>query len=121
MSNEDMGYMPNTTGNTNCGFPVQSGWHAVTINAPAAGSYVGDVPWTYQPPLAPGFQQPVYIQPMPPVTEEQVRRIVEDALQRVLYPDGEGMVDPRHFARVTLETDTGEIWRGMVYPVERTE
>lgn len=61
-------FTPNTTGNTNCGIPMPSGWHTITVRAtaapPAAGMYVGDVPWQYAPPPP---APPWYGQPQVPV------------------------------------------------------
>lgn len=54
------------------------------------------------------------------LTEQRFREIVADAVHKSLSPDA-GAIDPRRFARVSFVTDQGEEWRGMVYPVERTE
>jgi hypothetical protein len=57
------------------------------------------------------------------LTPERLRQIMIKALDKVvaeMFPESQekGFIDPKHFADVTFETDQGEKWRGMVYPVE---
>jgi hypothetical protein len=72
--------------------------------------------------LASGYKLPPV--PQPTLNEADralIRSMIETALDKVFCPEQSGLIDVRHFAHVTMTTDTGEQWRGMVYPVERTE
>ena len=91
------------------------------MQTPTSSFYVGDAPWQYSPPPIQHWPQQVPVQIVPSLTEERVQQIIDEVLRRVFNPEQFGLMDSSRFARVTITTDQGEQWRGVVYPVERTE
>ncbi len=116
---------------TDWALPPHGGTQAAGMN-----HYAGDVPWSHGGVIEPNYPpighdsgpEVVYVPKKtevvvsPWVSEKRLREIFEEALLKVFGPiDHAGVVDARHFARVSIEMDTGETWGGVVYPKEKTE
>jgi hypothetical protein len=116
---------PGPTGGTNVGQPP-SGYTALQgFNQTAALSWV--------PPFGgyaagnlgngvPGYglqsHQPPSVASTPPMTEQQIRKLVHEMVEQELYP---GVIDASRYRHIQITDDDGTRWRGMVYCVEKPE
>lgn len=81
-----------------------------------AGLAYGGLPYCL--PAMP-LAQPVYrLSTQPELTEERLRTIVAETIQRVLYPETDSTVTHQH-RRVRAWDEDGTEWRGVLYRVEK--
>lgn len=102
------------------GMPLIAGWNpATSATAPVLvpGWNAGaQMPLSYPVSIPPA--QTSGTLDLTPYGEEKLREIVAETIQRVLYPEQDGVVTHQH-RRVRQWDENGDEWRGVLYKVEK--